>query len=148
MTCKEQLIELLETGGKIAMDKIHEEIREDVEKNHKYNSKEDKTSSLTEIIADYLLNNGVTVLPCKVGDTVYFLATKYEKQGRKKVPVEYVDIGWVDNIVFGCLGVPQVHVCDKNNVWTTFDGSKDFGKIIFLDKRSAEKALRKRENNG
>lgn len=84
-------------------------------------------------------------LPCKVGDTAYFLDTKHVKQGRKKVPVEYVDIGWVDNIVFGCLGVPQVHVCDKNNIWTTFDGSKDFGKIIFLDKKSAEKALRERE---
>lgn len=84
--------------------------------------------------------------PCKVGDTVYFLDTKHVKQGRKKVPVEYVAVGFVDNIVFGSLGVPIVNVCDKNNICTTFDGSKDFGKIIFLDKKSAEKALRECEN--
>lgn len=84
-------------------------------------------------------------LPCCVGDTVYFLDTKYEKHGRKKVPVEYVDVGFVDNIVLGCLDIPLVVVCNENNIWTTFDGSKDFGKTVFLTKKSAEKALRERE---
>ena len=34
----------------------------------------DKSCKLAENIADYLLENGVIVPPCKVGDTVYFVS--------------------------------------------------------------------------
>lgn len=30
-----------------------------------------------EFIADYLLDNGVIVLPCKVGDTIYWIDESY-----------------------------------------------------------------------
>lgn len=97
-------------------------------------------------ICPYFADNSQYIkLPCKVGDTVYFLDTKYEKHGRKKVPVEYVEVDLVDNIVFGHLGVPFVNVYDDYNIFITFDGSKDFGKTVFLSKESAEKALRERE---
>lgn len=57
MTERERLIELL---------------------NHKYDHFCDqcgvnKDSHYTESLADYLLENGVIVPPCKVGDVVYFL---------------------------------------------------------------------------
>ena len=32
-----------------------------------------ETGSFTEYLADYLISNGVVVLPCNVGDTIYHL---------------------------------------------------------------------------
>lgn len=83
----------------------------------------------------------VIVPPCKVGDTVYYLSGKYEKQGRKKVYVEFVDKAEVDNIVIGQKGVPQIDVCNDENEWTTFDSEDDFGRIVFLTREEAEQAL-------
>ena len=84
--------------------------------------------------------------PCKVGDTVYYINGRYEKQGRKKVHIEFVDKGIVDNMVIGDKGVPQINVCNDENEWTMFDSEDDFGKTVFLTKEEAEQALRKEEN--
>ena len=54
---------------------------------------------------DYLLENGVFVSPCKVGDEVYYINSRYEKIGRRNVCVDFVDKGEVDNIVIGSLGI-------------------------------------------
>ncbi len=97
--------------------------------------------------ADYILADGWIRPPCKVGDTVYYLSGKYEKQGRKKVYVEFVDKAEVDNIVIGQKGVPQIDVCNSENEWTMFDSEDDLGKIVFIGdkaKEEAEKALAKR----
>lgn len=80
-------------------------------------------------------------LPCKVGDILYFHTERYEKEGRKKVCIEYVEEGVVDNIKIGMLGIPQVEVCTRNNYWTTFDTKEDFNKTVFLTKEEAEQAL-------
>lgn len=98
--------------------------------------------------AGYLLAHGVIVLPCKVGDTVYYLSGKYEKQGRKNVYVKFVDEAIVDNIVIGQKGVPQIDVCNAENEWTLFDGEDDFGKSVFLTREEAEQALKERYSNG
>lgn len=98
------------------------------------------------LFVDYLLENGVIVLPCKAGDTVYYLSGKYEKQGRKKVYVEFVDKAEVDNIVIGQKGVPQIDVCNDENEWTMFDSKDDLGRILFLTREEAEQALKKRVN--
>lgn len=95
-----------------------------------------------EVIADHILAKGIIVLPCKVGDTVYYISTKYEKLGRKKVRVEFVDVGVVDRIIIGQKGVPQIDVCNDDNVWTLFDAEDDFGKTVFLTRGEAEKALK------
>lgn len=50
-------------------------------------------------------------LPCNVGDTVYYLATKFEKKGRKKVDIEFVESGIVDNILLGQKLNGQAVVC-------------------------------------
>ncbi len=96
-----------------------------------------------EAVADYLLDNGIIVSPCKVGDTVYFLSERTEKQGRKKVHSEFVDKGEVDRIIIGQKGVPQMDVCNSENEWWLFDAEDDFGKTVFLTLEEATEALAK-----
>lgn len=84
-------------------------------------------------------------LPCKVGDTVYYLGGHYERH-KTKVYVNEVTKGIVDHITIGQKGVPQIDVCDDENVWTTFDCVDDLGKIVFLKKEEAEKALEELKN--
>ena len=69
MTDRERLIELLE-------DTLHE-WESDV-----------SVQTLTEI-AEHLIENGVIVLPCKVGDTVYELTTSEEIEQRKVKDIIY-----------------------------------------------------------
>lgn len=94
------------------------------------------------LFADYLLANGVIVPPCKVGDTVYFISSRYETIGRRKTQVDFVDEGVVDNIVVGQKGVPQIDVCNDDNVWMFFDADEDFGRVAFLTREEAEQALK------
>lgn len=86
-----------------------------------------------ESIADYLLENGVIVPPCKVGDTVYC-------------------------IIKGFSGVMRGRVCSfiltdkKTTIHCAIDGYFgqdfpycEFGKTVFLTKEEAEQALRKED---
>lgn len=79
-------------------------------------------------------------LPCKAGDTVYYLGGHYERH-KTKVYVNEVIKGIVDHITIGQKGVPQIDVCNDENAWTTFDCVDDFGKNVFLTREEAEKKL-------
>jgi hypothetical protein len=87
-----------------------------------------------EHCADYLLENGVIVPPCKVGDVVYV--------------VDYTRLG---NMIFECtieeishfthgtyyylnwgLHIPRFKACQENSI----------GKTVFLTKEEAEQALK------
>lgn len=82
-------------------------------------------------------------LPCKVGDTVWYINERVEKQGRKKVTVFFIDDGRVDNITLGSVMIPQIEVCNsKENSWITFDCKEDWNKIVFLTQEEAEEALK------
>ena len=83
------------------------------------------TTSDAEEVADYLLENGVIVPPCKVGDTVYRID---DKQVYDWWQVEHIEI-YADEIVF---------VDDSDNEFT----EDDIGKTVFLTKEEAEKVLR------
>lgn len=84
-------------------------------------------------IADYLLDNGVIVPPCKVGDTVYILAghngRKYEKDT-------------CEGFYIGYDGVVQVRVRNMKGNHGTYGV---IGKTVFLTREDAEKALKERE---
>ncbi len=82
------------------------------------------------------------IFPCKVGDTVYFISERVEKQGRRKVVTEFVDKGEVDNITLGSEMIPQITVCNNENIWITFDSMEDFGKTVFLMQDEAEDVLK------
>ena len=87
-----------------------------------------------EQISDYLLENGVIVPPCKVGDTVYLLIDwGYEKEIEEKE--------------VGAISIQGTNDFSKE-LWEDFRGGQlgtfaDFGKTVFLTREEAEQALRK-----
>ena len=96
------------------------------------------TSKFIEGFADYLLEHGVIILPCKVGDTVYEL----EENGR-------IAKGTVQSIHQNLVGNEQGrwivtswfdYYADSKKAGfecsSTFD---DFGKTVFLTREEAEK---------
>ena len=92
-----------------------------------------------EEMAKYLIDNGVIVPPCKVGDTVWFLNRYYSISMRKdavyeaKIARVYVE---KDNVL--CLSV-QI----KNEWGTTeFPRITEIGKTVFLTREEAERALK------
>lgn len=100
------------------------------------------TANFTECIADYLLANGIIVLPCKVGDTVY---TNVSMQGwymrmkarPYKAKIAFIGINGTDNFI---------NVTFENGNMLQFKFS-DFGKTVFLTREEAEKALAERNKS-
>jgi hypothetical protein len=95
-----------------------------------------------EVVADYLLDNGVIVPPCKVGDKAYHLTS-----------VDTLDELNVAEIFEG--KVSSVSIEDKVWIFCRYDNGlnfwyteSDFGKTVFLTREEAEKALAERSENG
>ncbi len=89
-----------------------------------------------EFIADYLLENGAVVLPCKVGDVVYIIDEGDECTEPYVLDVTVTTIGY-----------------DIGGFWITMDlplgfkmsahiGERSFGKTVFLTREEAERALK------
>lgn len=106
-----------------------------------------------ERTADYLLENGVTVLPAKVGDTVYI---KNEPHDILAMYIEGNEISYIANFDCeerNCLECPyakeilfdEVTMCEKSE-YSEFTAS-DIGKTVFLTREEAEKALKESEEN-
>ena len=94
-----------------------------------------------EGIADYLLEHGVTVLPCKVGDTVWLIENVFN--GEKVTQV--IAHRMIDGI--GGNQLNPIWLVSKDPYELRFHPS-DFGKTAFLTREEAEQALKERENNG
>ena len=109
ITDRERLIELLE-------DTLHE-WESDV-----------SVQTLTEI-AEHLIENGVIVLPCKVGDKVYELTTSEEIEQRKVKDIIY------DNEGFRLRLEPY------------FSYEYYLNETVFLTYREAAQALKERITN-
>ena len=88
-----------------------------------------ETGSFTDYLADYLLEHGVIVLPCKVGDTVYHV---FPKKGIQTNTVRQIRIGSCGMNIFDFNG---------------FFEPSDFGKTVFLTREEAEKALKERDGS-
>lgn len=88
-----------------------------------------------DALADHLVANKVTVLPCNVGDTVYIIV------GGLRI-CEHI----VDSV---CITEYFVQVDTSGSLWgnhrTVYGDS--FGKTVFLTKEEAEKALARTERN-
>lgn len=111
-----------------------------IEKLYEWGNKEND-GVRAESIADYLLENGVIVLPCKVGDRVWELRRCDDGMYRifpmtvtKILP--YGSVRWIKD------KEPTVW-----NIYATSDYTYmykdfyDFGETVFLTKEEAEKAL-------
>lgn len=108
MTDRERLIEILKLGSCPSPYLCDE--------NCKYANLE---RCYEERTADLLLEHGVIVLPCKVGDTLYCESAIKGHITYLKAP----DLEWI------------------------FENREIFGKEIFLTREEAERALKERENN-
>ena len=88
--------------------------------------------SLVETQADYLLENGVIVPPCKVGDTVYYLEGSRILEGTVKsfstIMKDNYFVVYVET-KYSLLGI------ERFGYWM-------FGKRIFLTREEAEQALK------
>lgn len=94
------------------------------------------------IIADYLIENGVILPPCKVGDTVY----KVVNDKRVKRPYECKVIGFWFSEDENCNNAHLVRYVNG-----VFDSSfsvpfTDFGKTVFLSREEAEEKLEEMKN--
>lgn len=91
-------------------------------------------------LAKWLADRGVIVLPCQIGDNVWFIAKKWEEAEYRviKGTVGCIDIrnGWRHVIV-------HVMTDDKQDWYRNVLCFEDFGETAFLNKEDAEQALLK-----
>ena len=94
-------------------------------------------------IADYLLEHGVIVPPCKVGDMVWWVTTIVDENCEEKPDI--------------LLGEIASFSMQKEGLWafcryvgglTFWHLVSDIGKEIFLTREEAERALKEREDDG
>lgn len=124
---KEKLTELLLTAEKVADE-------EGFCNCHKSRPK-------AELIADYLIENGVIVPPCKVGDTVYAFCEYWGVV----LPyfVETLNIGYYNKnencylYEANCTNAEQTDLLDSIDF--DFD---DIGKTVFLTEEEAKRVLK------
>ena len=83
-----------------------------------------------ETIADYLLENGVIILPCKIGDDLYWISDENEVECQRNAIVGIV-------VKDGCFEALDI------------DGNIDkIGtRYAYLSREEAEKALKESEDN-
>lgn len=98
------------------------------------NAKRDdpETGSFTEFLADYLLANGVIVMPCKFLQKCFVIPT--------------IENNLSDITEMKCIGFSLSHdsynanlITDKNKLYQPCFGA--FGNTVFLTREEAEKAL-------
>ena len=94
-------------------------------------------TNVAEITADWLLANGVILLPCEIGQKLYD-ATEFFNGCCYPEIYELKENGM------------YLEKIDKGNIVFTYDGiylkREDIGKTVFLTKEDAEKALKEKEN--
>lgn len=95
-------------------------------------------------ISDYLLENGVIMPPCKVGDTVYLFSSVLEEVCESKV-----------------ITIEQNYYTPSNPFWFSIEYlskqigtqviripiNQAIGKTVFFTREDAEKALKESESN-
>lgn len=98
----------------------------------------------TDKIADYLLANGVGVMPCKIGDSVYCIENK--EHIVKTYIVTCMRFEWFASCTNFTLTTKE-HDKLKSLDYREFC-SYHIGKTVFLTKEEAEAKLKERESNG
>lgn len=84
-----------------------------------------------ERLADYLIANGVVVLPCKVGGKVYHICNVFNDSTMKsETVIKTRVIDFVQSMAF---------LAESNGL---IFSERDFGKTVFFTREDAEKALK------
>lgn len=106
-----------------------------------------------ERMADLLLEHGVIVPPCKVGDTVYQFDDIVDVDFCNECESYYVggmgDYPCCEKTIHGfrhskCIKIVE-RVADEDFILCFL---KCFGKTVYLTREEAERALKEREDNG
>lgn len=88
-----------------------------------------------ELLADNLLESGIIVPPCKVGDIVWF--ETWEKNGTVNIGVKPHKIDRID----------VTYVCNTDKLIETRIPIHEIGKRVFTSKEACEKAVNKNETH-
>lgn len=121
MTQRERLIELIDDfGDDVALCDVCDRPREDC------------AGCTNEQLAEYLLENGVVVLPCKVGDDVYCLAGSDGNKIEKDECIGYYIKPEQRNLI------TEVRVVSAKGNYGTYGV---IGESFFLTREEAEKAI-------
>lgn len=91
----------------------------------------------SEALTDYLLDNGVIVPPCKVGNKVW-MTLELLKGGEEIIESRCVKI----TIISDRQIVYSMHINERAIGNTLEFYNDDFGKTVFLTQEEAEKALK------
>lgn len=99
------------------------------------------TDEAVQSVSDVLLENGVVVLPCKVGDTVYIVHNTAES-----IELDCLETCIYETVIdsIHISGIVEYHMFYKKIIHPDCDffSDKDIGKTVFLTKEEAEKALK------
>lgn len=93
-----------------------------------------------EGLADFLLENGVIVLPCKVGDKFYRVETYCTEGGYWEEPRRPYS-STCEDCCEECDGEKRIVEYTFNSAKQILELEKSFGSFVFLTKEEAEKAL-------
>ena len=95
--------------------------------------------SVSEKIADYLLENGIIVPPVKVGQTVYYIFDGFIEP----CTVEVIFLSDYEDKDGNCTCMADIHFDRDDFPYTVAEiYFTDIGKTVFLTKEQAEKALK------
>ena len=135
---RDRLIELHEEAG-VAWDRYIDECQD-------CGNVSEKTYH--EFHADYLLENGVIVPPCKVGDKVWIKDRRFDCLKRKFE--SFINEGYVKAIKISLkpmkITIEYPVVNDSRGRCKGADyAATSIGKSVFLTKEEAEEALKERE---
>ena len=107
-------------------------------------------------LADYLLENGVIILPCKIGDTVYYIENNTEACINCKYYSTFYGMDEICDKNKDFEMYPTTSdspLCDKQfyeikelkpTLNWIFNHRNEFGKTVFLNRKEAEQALKEK----
>ena len=99
---------------------------------------EPETGSFTDYLADYLIEHGVIVPPCKVGDKVYYIEMCRTAEDWGKLYISWEE---VKQLSFNKHGRWLVLIDNALFDWS------EIGTVAFLTREEAERALKERDTN-
>ena len=121
---------------KIIRKSVDEAVKKAAEAIIKANKEVDSNLSPEEVqsLAQAKADGRLVVLPCKVGDNVYFLLQEFDGEWYISSPIRITEIGTRG---FWTSAFPL----EKPNAMDDFTSWSELGKTVFLTKEEAEKAL-------
>ena len=99
-----------------------------------------------EFLADYLIENGVIVLPCKVGDKYYKVERWCTEGGFLEKP-KYAYSSTCEDCCEECDGKDEIVEYTFNSPQQILSLERTFGQYVFLTREEAEAKLKERDSN-